>query len=640
MSRPDPLAEVQECYEQARESFAEAHRIMDRERRFSEGEHYLDDDGDVNLARIQPKTEALVRVLNFKVGKVTAGPLYFETRPADPNPDPNDPDDVMLSEYGTRLVESNISNPCNRYNATRYRVAWGGFSARMGAAELSFNSQVGLHGLSLWSNIPRESLMWDPSFLDLHDPRCPWALHISDMALSEIQGKKGWKNRRDVQADGGMAPYVETRADSRLLNDYGLQSRKPKDSACIIKLWQRNRPSLYREKSFDALPEAARYMVCGAINEDGTVAPGCGYMTPTQGESGEVYQETSARGLNPMTGQEEGGCPTCGGDMTRIDGQARGEMVSSYGRGRLVIVAPFSKVVLYDGKWPQRLRSFPYWVFRPSLRDTTAFGPSETTTKWSLQALDDASLRMGWEQMQRNRDVTIMPRIGIEDANGNPYDWLTSFGPMFYTGDAPLGAGSVQHYQGSGLNAAMVAWRQMIRGAFREDEGTNDLSPSVGTDGPKDITATTMTIYNETGNVPLDAQKRIWQEEESLALGLLLDMELETCTDERATEMWGMEGPQMLALLRARSAHIQVLDQPSLAKLDENKMRALTMFAQIPNPGLRRVLARRMNLSMADVREIEKALQPPMPMPMDGGGIPAGAPEMAPPPTAVGTGGF
>jgi len=199
-----------------------------------------------------------------------------------------------------------------------------------------------------------------------------------------------------------------------------------------------------------------------------------------------------------------------------------------------------------------------------------------------------------------------MPRVGLEDAGGNAFDWLTSDGPAFYTADAPLGPNSVVHYQGSGLNSAFVAWRNMLRQTFREDEGTNDFSPSMGDKGPKDIPVGSMELYAESGNVPLDAQRRTWQEDESLALGLTLDMMIEAYSDERMRELRGEEGPMVLALLRQRSAHIQVLDQPSLARLDSQKLEGLARWYSLP-PALRKVAARRMNISPADVREVEMA---------------------------------
>jgi len=191
------------------------------------------------------------------------------------------------------------------------------------------------------------------------------------------------------------------------------------------------------------------------------------------------------------------------------------------------------------------------------------------------------------------------------------------------------------------MNQAMVAWRNMIRNTFREDEGTNDFSPtSSGQDGPKDITATTMEIYAESGNVPLDMQKRVWQEEESMALGLLFDMMIETMTPERMEELRGEEGPLVLSLLRARSANIQVLDQPSLARLDGQKLDALARWYQLPPP-LRKVAARRMNVSPADVREVEQA---EMEMMQRQAAVTATAPPdagQASGPTAVGSaGGF
>ncbi len=640
MATQDELQDVQDCWDEARRAFGDIHRVMERERRFSDGEHYLDDVSDVDLGRIRPKTEALARVIDFKLGKVTGGPMYFEARPTDPAPDPNAPDDVTLCEAARWLVESNINNPCNRYTATRTRLGYAGYAYRMGVAALDYHRDVGLHGECLWSIVPSDSVMWAPGFVDPHDPRCPWLIDVQAVPLSEIRRKKGWKNAKDIQPDDGARRTQETRADRPLgqVADFG-HSAQGEETATIVKLWKRFDPAAsYREKTFDELPEEARYMVCGTPGDDGAIAEGCGYMTPPQGEAQTVYPELASRAFSP-TG--EGGCPTCGGDMTRVDGMARGEMVSSYGRGRLIIAAPYSNVVAYGGKWPFRLRSFPYWFYRPSVRAHLAIPPCETTRKWSLQALDDASLRMGYEQMNRNRDLTLMPRLGLEDATGNPYDWLTSDGPAFYTADAPLGPNSVTHFQGSGLNPAFVAWRQMIRNTFREDEGTNDFSP--GAEGPKDITATTMQIYEESGNVPLDMQKRLWQEEESLALGILFDMMIETMSEERMTELRGQEGPMVLALLRARSAHIQVLDQPSLSRLDGQKLDALARWYALPPP-LRTVAARRMGISPADVREVEQAEQAMMQqqqqaamagaMPPPGGGPP-------PEPTAVGSaGGF
>ena len=641
MSKRDPLLEVQECLDEARKAFENTHRLMERERRFSDGEHYLDANQDIDLARIRPITEALARVIDFKAGRMTGGPLYFEARPFDPDPDPNSPDDVALSEAGRWLVETNIANPCNRYNATRYRMAYAGQAFRMGIAALDFHHDVGTRGEALWSIVPSNSVMWAPGWLDMHDPTCPWAIEIQAVPLDATMRKKGWKNKDKLQADDGVRVVKEVGDTSRPISEglAGFESLgKPGETVTIVKLWKRfdSSPKL-REKEIDRLPPELQYMMCGMANVDGSVSGGCGYKTPSTWESGEEWPVFSQREIG-FNGMPTGGCPTCGGDMVRIEGAVRGEMVTSYGRGKLIIAAPFSQTVCYEGKWPYRLRSFPYWVHRPQLRPHIAVGPSETSRKWSLQALDDASLRMGYEQMNRNRDLTLMPRVGLEDAGGNTFDWLTSDGPAFYTADAPLGPNSVVHYQGSGLNPAFVQWRNMLRQTFREDEGTNDLSPSMGEGGPKDITATTMEIYAESGNVPLDTQKRTWQEDESLALGLTLDLMIEAYDEDRMRELRGEEGPMVLAMLRQRSAHIQVLDQPSLARLDGQKLDGLAKWYSLP-PALRKVAARRMNISPADVREVEQAEQQMM---MQQQAAAAGAGPVAPDaPTAVGNaGGF
>jgi hypothetical protein len=593
-------------WDEAKEYYREKHRLMKRERRFALDLEHFDNKQDDEYPHVRVVTEALTRVLRFKVGQLLGVPDNIDARPAPRESGDLDAQSLaQQAQFAKWATEWEMTTPRKRFENIKRDMAWSGFAARMGAASIDFYPDLGPYGELLWRTRMGEEVMWTPGWKDPHDPTCPWLLDIERVLVSSVKGKQGWKHTEDVLADDGNMPLssgdpgvVEGLTSVGEASNYHGDARTPGKFCTIIKCWYKNDTSYKTaEMDYEELPEDARHMACG-----------CGYTGPSQGESDE-QRMLDMLDPEPYPAKIERGCPTCGGDLTRIDAIMSEGPQRAWPQGRLVIIAPFSKVTLYDDAWPEAYkycRSFPYWLWQSNVMPHTAIGPSETTFKWSLQILDDATMRMGYEQMARNRDITLMPRIGLEDAQGAPFNFLDNDGFAFYTNDAPLGANSVQHFQGSGLNAAWSTFRNDVRATFRADEGTADLSVQ-GPKQTKDIPVGTIERMVESGNVPVDDQIRSWQNELGMAMSLQLDMIRATYTPARAIRYRGKSGLDDFMLLAGSEvpdADIVLSAMPNLERVSVEKMQALMQWAQLP-PTLRRIGAREMNIAPGDVQEVE-----------------------------------
>src|SRR6185436_12944820 len=113
------------------------------------------------------------------------------------------------------------------------------------------------------------------------------------------------------------------------------------------------------------------------------------------------------------------GCPTCGGDLVRIDALDVTTTSLEFARGRrLVVIPPYSYALndetLYDGGWPiQRARSFPGLFITAYIKPGRPVGPSDTTLMWDQQIASDTLRTTALQRVLEHRNYWVLPRNGV-----------------------------------------------------------------------------------------------------------------------------------------------------------------------------------------------------------------------------------
>lgn len=612
--RVSPVELVRTLHADAHRHMQDFHYAMSDELDFSLSlKHYVDDAGNERDKRVvQPHSLDLFHLLRHKWSQIARSEIYIECLPVD------DFMDADLAEDCKFALESVINDRRLRYKACRRRMVIGALAARAWAMKVEFDPRLRPYGDLVFGSLAPWDLVWAPGWTDFHDATCPWLIESGKMRVNDVlqMGDYGW-NVDGVQPTGTLSRAPE---GSRTANTRGHQrvSRRgqptntvtDQDAVTVLKAWFREDP--YTEGSTVTSPTIEldpkdRYYEC----------PVCFHTELGSGEA--MYEggdgEVASREFDPI-GNGEGledmpeygpVCPNCQqAEMVRADFIEQEVTFLRYPEGRLIIVCPELDLVLYDDKWPVRLRSFPYMLYRAYDHPEDGYGQSDTSLMWTMVLMQDATFLSGWEQMVRNVDLIMTPADGLQDANGQPFQFTSDHGSIAYFKD-PMAATLTKHFQGSGISAGWPVFLQAIQQSFRNNMGFND----VGLTGPELANATAGAVNTAVaqGEIPVQDHIDVLNEEQSMFLGVVLDYIIGTWTEERWVRYSGFDGMVKAKRIMGSDlpyADVEVAVQPKLSPVQSEMINAFTQWLGF-DPPARAVMAKLLNLPPSLVRQYEQA---------------------------------
>jgi hypothetical protein len=554
--------------------------------------HYKDDKGEtLDRTRVQPKGPELFNTIRHKGAQICSQPTYFDCQPTDQIDDP------MAADDARRVLESIVHDPLKRYRPCVRRMVYGALVANVWYMKVEWCDSIGPFGdlrFSADRNTSPMHILVAPGWQDMHDPLCPYIVEWADLPIDSVRGKQGWKDTENLWPDNA-GKYRSEEDFSRSSHNSPDQDKEP-DTVRVIKVWFRADASTKppETRSHKPLEPDQQYMYC----------PDCGYKTL------DVSRE--ADGSLPSEG---GMCPVCyeGAEPKFVTLQkAVSERVSDtylkYPNGRLLIVAPHQRRKFYDDRWPEKTRSFPFFQFRAYEDPEEYNGLSDAVLHGNNQVILNSLRRMGYEQMRTSKSIVIIAGgadgKGLLDSRGRPYIMSDENGCVAYA-QGPTVSGMVQHVQGQGLPAQWTPYYNAILASFQATQGTSDLglTPTAS----KDIAASTVEQLTALGEIPVADHRDVFNEEAGVFLGCALDIWVERATTARAMRYLGPDGAMVVRRLKGAdipNVDVLVTAQPQLRASHAEQFRTFVQWATL-TPPLRRLAAKRLNMSISEVQEYE-----------------------------------
>lgn len=584
-------------------------------------QHYRYDRGLTNDQRlVQPHAPELFDLQRQKVGEILQDPQFIECRPQ------NEGDDAPeTAEDSKTALESVLQNPLLGFSRSKRRAVIGMLAARSWLIAVDVVNGVGKYGKeTVFRSLPRWRFHIAPGWQDMHDLTCPWVGEEADMRLGDIRAMAahGWKNTDKVHADGASGSVIpSTSAQSVPLgssNSVNLTAKDPMlarpsetDTALVLKWYFR-----YDHESLEGVPGEKRTM-----------------PREMRFQACPLCEHSTEPGM-PFDAEKPEMCPNCKvAPLLEVSEEQDVDYFEKFPDGRLVIVAPNSidengdPVVLYDGPWPYKLRSFPYAHYRCYEDPIEQDGQSDTSIHWWSILILNGLRRFGWEQMRRNVDLMVAVKDAFQDAQGRPWTFTDLHGQVAYTTRLEH-LGGIKHFQGSGISPALIPFHQMMLAPFKGSLGTEDLALTEAQS--KDIPVGTVRQLARSGNIPIRMHREMIDEEDSIFFGVVLDMLVQAWGPERAVQVLGQDGVYKLKMLKASalsSLQVVVSASPKLSAIRAEEIASFQSWTQLMamDPAAGIIVARLSNIPMTLVRDYlkNKAAQPAPPV--GGPGAPAGS---------------
>lgn len=584
-----------------------------------DGKHYEDDGADEytmssrTVRWVGQETKHVYRHVKGVVGR----PASRIARPVD------DEGDAELGEVAVSLLESETENPAKEFEDTIEDVIGSAAAGAYGVAWLDFLPDEGAWGEIIATCDDPRNFMCDPRVRSVHDPRCRRVVRIVRMTLGEARERArsgGW--RADVVAklkpDPGrdlQSLYANsTRKDGLIhlgrTDSTGSQYDDEDEFTCYY-VWERVNKTRRTQREFTEYEPEKRYLRCHS----------CGYRSATEGD---------LRRADKLVGELpevlEGGCPEClarseaeqmpmpqgYGDLKRVDGEELRQELLAYPEGRLVIIAPYSGVRenLFDDSWPWKLRSYPCMFVPYSRHPFKMFGACITDDNWWNQTATDMLMRLALERLLNTAPVWVSPLDGLEDAQGNRFEFSDENGwNAYYTGDMPR----VELMGGDpGIPQAWSPAYQYARQALTTHTGIADFSMAEGQS--RDIPASSVKQQIQQEEVPqADFRRRVLRQR-SLFEGVLYDMIRATYPPERILRLRGSDGQYYLRQTAASDMpnfDFWLDSSPEVKPADEREAAALELLLATmeTRPWAVDLVADTNHFSPALVRKAKQAFQ-------------------------------
>lgn len=475
-----------------------------------------------------------------------------------------------------------------------------------------------------------------PGYLDVHDPMCPWVIIERHETVAAIQAKAGkgefqWKDVENIWPDCHGRYGTEndwTKAHGHPSADD--QYQKP--TVTVLYYFSR--------QGYDKVDEDGGYR---------PLAPDQQYMACAECSYRDEMHERMPDGSLPEAGAA---CPDClqkymdgqkdsPAYLYRVEREKLTDHRLKYPKGKLCIVLPHQQRKAYEGPWQAPTRSFPLLQARAYESPYEQMGGCDTLLYLSLQAMMDAIRKQGYDQMVTSKPLLIMAgkpdgSSGLTDASGRPFLYTDANDQIAYY-DGPPGQISqmVEQYQGNGLPPSFPVLYGILSQSFYQSRGVGQVA--FGPEQSKDVAYKSLLLQKESGDIPVEDHKQIWREDEGLFLGCVLDVWVANSSEARAIRYLGDDGAMQFQLLRGSdipNVDVVVGTPPQIKQGAIDEINALSKLAEVKLASLRRIIARRVNLSPSEVSEIEaelSAIPPATP-----GGMQNGTPGPFSAPQAVG----
>lgn len=574
----------------------------------------------------------LYDIARYGSSMLASSQVYVDVQPLAPTPDlPPGQDDPVedMAEVCRQVMENQTSDIDVGYPRVRRRVIKRGYVARAGACRLDVvpNPRGGADIVP--TAILPDALTWDAAnYLHFNDPGCPDLFETIRVDYEWAKNNPEFEQSfRDaiVPDDGRQLVKIPEQAPN-------VQKDKAEGERKKITLkvgWLREDP-LEVDVELDDEEELAvtdRYMSC----------PTCGYHEADLGKhtsyAGDQLPETAPC---PQCGVDEEGQPL--GYMHRIDVRKRVGRMPAYENGhRRVVFAPFCPQAGYaqDRPWPPKLTNFPYLLYVPDPYPSEPYGNSVTCLNMDLQSLKNASLRSGFEQMDRNRDLLVAKLGSLWDSRHEPYQFDGSGDYVAYTDDYDSLNG-MKHFQGAGLNAAYGVWMGILDENLARFRGIGQVSASA--QEMKGMPVGTVARIQETGDVPLDEALRILREDEEQFFNRWLELIMGHWDEKQWVSVSGPDGTVAWRLFHGMALppmRLKVHAAPDLSAVDKDTLEKVRSLIGAP-PAILRFAGKAAKLPKTLIDQlIEETTQPPASA-GNGGPMPAGPPGANAPPVFAG----
>lgn len=540
---------------------------------------------------------------------IVGASAYYECHPVDGDTDP------LAAQAAKFVLDTELRNPRKLYEEYLHRVVYGALAARQWGMAVEFDPACGIDGETCFRVVDPTNLLTCPGYLSPHDLRCPWIIEQRIMRMSDLDrmAGAGWDKGavKAITPDGGWGGE-ESRGDPsdfpgqvRLVPDSfprGDLSGKGDPLVTMLFCWYRYDPEEKKNErslGYSALAPEERYMACAS----------CGYTE-------HVADGTMLPASAP--------CPQCGQMMERIDSKENIEAARAYPDGRLCIVAPASKQLAYDGAWPQKMRSFPFMLYNayPSPRDLV--GQSDTMLNWGLINIENATLRMVYDQLRLGPPLLVAPygQDALVDSDGQPFQFTDEAGRIAYVKNQ-VSKSLLERFPGQDVQPAVFQFLNVIGGIVSGNLGMADLQ--LTPERSRDIAASTVEQLIKSGEIPTDQHVRDLRRQLSIFLGIVVDIARQTWTRRRWIRAHNAQGAvefQMLQGADIPDVDVIVTAEPEMKQMDAEKFGNLQQLFQMPPP-YRRIAGRYLGVAPSDLDAMEKAdaeMKPAPPGPVNGNG--------------------
>jgi hypothetical protein len=604
------------------------------------GDRYVDDHGAYSRDRrlVQIRGQEVQDTIRHVAAKATEKPRSVEARPRDELEDP------QHAEYAAALVEFELGNPWKSFDDYYEAAILSARSMRLGIVWMDWVPDCAPFGEIIYSYGDPRRYMWDPAYESPHHPLCGWLIREKRLEVEvarETYGAKWLEPDRDAISKSGQ-PKPGVPLLSQGSDRMSAGSTLYKDNKCtILECWYKNDRTVKGPESGDYSPiddPEDRYMVC---------ASGCGYRSETQGQlrdAGKVDVE-----LPEMIPQ---GCPTCGGELERIDAEQEEKYSLAYAKGkRLVVIAGFSAAPedrpLYDGSWPiPKARSFPGLFLTAYQKPGEPTGPCDVDLMWDQQIASDNLRTMAVQRTFEHRNYWVLPKVGLTDYRGQRFKFREDQFNVMYRDDS-LGMGNLTPtlINGTGLDPQWPIAFNAVQAALTQYRGVTDLGLSP--ENTKNIAASTVAQLNQLGEIPTAHFNRRKNRELGKFYGVAWDYIRATYTRQRLARL-NLDGMDVLANLEGDELpnfDFVLSDTPEFTGLEKGRSEAFQALLQVAMNPLTQpfidLFAEINNLPPSVVRKLKKTLElqqqaaaAALPV-MDGGGS---SPGVSPPPNGNGAG--
>ena len=562
------------------------HEAITEEEAFLDGDRFADDSGPYNKDRrlTQIRGQEITDTIRHIVAQATVRPRNVESRPSDRQTDPD------AGEIAGALVERELSDPWKGFEDCYEDCLTSAREKRLGVVWMDWEPECGPFGEILYSFGDPRRFRWDEDY-DPHHPMCERLIREKRV---DVDWARDYFKAKHLQPDK-MLKQGRSRADRPILvgGTYLDPSQVDDDKVTLWECWyKRDRTTKMGKAEPQPLKPEEQYMVC--VGE-------CGYRGEPAPNQPEMIPQA---------------CPTCGGDLERVDILDQTPEMLAYAKGRrLVIMAPFSPSPddkpLSDGGWPiPTARSFPGLFITAYTKPGRPIGYSDTYYMWEQQVASDQLRTAALQQVLEHKDYWIMPRTGIVDFRNRRWEGRDDqFNMMFRDhSKAEFGSLDVERLNGTGVDPAFSTVFGIVQQALTQYRGVADLG--LTPDNSKNIAASTVEQHTAQVEIPTEHFNRRKNRALGKFYGVVWDYIRATYTPERLARL-NLEGTDILARIEGDDLpnyDFVISDTPPFTGIEKQKSEAAQALIQFSQqaPDFLDIYAEAAGLPPSIVRKIQK----------------------------------